>query len=277
MNALETLLRDHPPVVANLISFLLLATAERGLLRTGVWLLTGTFIGWLMEFSSTHNGFPFGMYTYHRANYPDDVWLGDVPLFASVSFAALTYFGYSAALTLLSPLRYERGKLERLEVAGLATSWRVAVLATLLITWMDLVMDPVTHLGRYWFLGDLYHYEPGGVHFDVPLSNYAGWLFTSAAIVLVNQQLDRTLTSAGHAGAPAFNLPMRPLWSIGCQAGTYIMMLVVTIYLMMSSAVPAETPLGGILLSGLVLTAIYGVFVAVMLRRAFRQPSGPIR
>lgn len=276
MAAFFTTLWNHPPVAANLLSFLVLATSERGYARALLWLVSGTFVGWLMEFSSTHNGFPFGAYTYHVANYPDDIWLGTVPLFASLSFAALTYFGYSAALTLLSPLRREQWNVRRIDVPGLATSWRVLLLATLLITWMDLVMDPVTHLGRYWFLGDLYHYEPGGLHFDVPLSNYGGWLLTSFVIVLVNQQIDRWLAAAGHPAEPAFELPLRPLWAIASQAGTYIMMLVVTLYLMTSPEVPAATPLGGILLSGAALTGIYGVFVAVMLRRALVGQVGHV-
>ncbi len=275
MDALLTLLRNHPPVAANLLAFLVLAASERGVARTVLWLVSGTFLGWLMEFSSTHNGFPFGAYTYHRGNYPDDVWLGTVPLFASVSFAALTYFGYSAALTLLSQLRRQGWKLERIEVADLATSWQVLMLATLLITWMDLVMDPVTHLGRYWFLGDLYDYEPGGLHFDVPLTNYLGWLITSFTIVLTNQGIDRALATAGRRAASAFDLPLRPLWSIGCQAGTYVMMLVITVYLMMSPEVPVETPLVGILVSGLAFTAIYAAFVAVMLRVAL-SPVGQV-
>jgi putative membrane protein len=271
MHAVLVLLRDHPPVVANLVTFALLATAERGFIRAGLWLLAGTFIGWSMEFSSTHNGFPFGTYSYHPTDYPDDVWLGSVPLFASLSFAALTYFGYSAALTLLSPLRVEGAQVRRLAVPGLPTSWRVLLLATVSITWMDLVMDPVTHLGRYWFLGDLYHYAPGGLHFGVPLSNYAGWLLTSFLIVLVNQTADGWMTRAGAPPSPAFELPFGPLWSIGCQAGTYVMMLVVTLYLMTSGDVPAGTPLGGILLSGLVFTGLYALFVGAALRRAIRQ------
>lgn len=268
MDALLTFFRDHPPVVVNFAVFVLLATAERGFARAAVWLVSAPFLCWLMELSSTHNGFPFGMYTYKQANYPDDLWLGTVPLFASLGFGSLMYFGYSAALTLLSPLRRDGSSMRRLDVPGLATSWRVLVLATVLITWMDLVMDPVTHLGRYWFLGDLYNYEPGGFHFDVPLSNYAGWFFTSFVIVLVNQAADRVLTDAGYPAAPAFELPLRPLWSIGCQAGTYLMMLVITVYLMTVAEVPSTTPLGAILASGLGLTALYATVVGVMLRRA---------
>jgi putative membrane protein len=268
-------LLNHPPVVANLLTFLLLSAAERGLLRTAVWLVSGTLIGWSMEYSSTHNGFPFGMYVYHQESYPQDIWVGTVPLFASLSFAALTYFGYSAARTLLSALRRDGWTLQRIEPPDLATSWRVLLLATLLITWMDLVMDPVTHLGRYWFLGDLYHYDPPGMHFDVPLTNYAGWVWTSFLIVLVNQLADRRLAASGYPETPRFDLPLRPLWSIGSQAGTYLMMLIVSLYLMTSERVPEHTPLAGILVSGAVLSAIYGVFVVSMLRRGFERGQTP--
>jgi putative membrane protein len=178
-------------------------------------------------------------------------------------------------MTLLSPLRRQGWKVERIETAGLATSWQVLVLATVLITWMDLVMDPVTHLGRYWFLGDLYDYEPGGLHFDVPLTNYAGWLITSFTIVSANQFIDRALAAAGYPAAAAFDLPLRPLWSIACQAGTYVMMLVITVYLMMSPDVPTETPLLGILASGLVFTGIYAAFVGIRLNAAL-SPAGRV-
>lgn len=264
----------HPPVAANLAAFLLLAVAEVGALRAVIWLLTATSLCWLMEISSTHTGFPFGFYTYHRASYPDDVWLGTVPLFASLGFGSLMYFGYSAALTLLSPLRLEGWTVRRHHVPGLATSWRALLLAAISITWMDLVMDPVTHLGRYWFLGDLYHYEPGGLHFGVPLSNYAGWLLTSLVVVGTNQQIDRWLEAIGRRAEPAFDLPFRPLWAIGCQAGTYVMMLAVTVSLIGAPSVPPEVPLGGILVNGLVLTGLHAVFVGVMLRRAFARPAG---
>jgi putative membrane protein len=272
MDGIIALVRDHPPVAVNLAAFLLLAAAEVGVLRAATWLVSATSLCWLVELSSTRTGFPFGFYKYHQANYADDIWLGGIPLFASLGFGSLMYFGYSAALTLLSPLRRDGSTVRRIDVPGLATAWQVLVLATVLITWMDLVMDPVTHLGRYWFLGDLYDYRPGGLHFDVPLANYGGWLLTSFVIVLVNQAVDRGLTAAGHPAAPAFDLPLRPLWSIGCQAGTYLMMLAVTVYLFFSPEVPEDVPLPGILLSGLVLTGIYAAFVATMLRHAFARP-----
>jgi uncharacterized membrane protein len=270
-NALLVMLLNRPAVVANVTAFLILALAERGALRTMWWLATGTAIGWLMEFSSTRTGFPFGHYAYHPAAFANEWSAGGVPLFASLSFAALTYFGYSAACTLLAPLHGEGLAVRRVPDPHLATSWRVLLLATVLITWMDVVIDPLTLLGRYWHLGDLYHYESLGAHFGVPLSNYAGWLFTSCAIVGANQLLDRALRRSGAAGRPLFSLPFQPFWSIGAQAGTYVYMTLVALYLLASRRVPDAVPVGAILASGLLCTAAYALLVTWSIRRGRRR------
>jgi uncharacterized membrane protein len=146
----------------------------------------------------------------------------------------------------------------------------VLLLAAVLITWMDVVIDPVTLLGRYWHLGDLYHYEPAGIHFGVPLSNYGGWLLTSVAIVGINQLIDKRLRAAGNAPSSLYELPFQPFWSIGAQAGTYVYMICVTLYLLGAGTVAVATPLWQILDSALLFTAVYAAFAAVMIRRAFR-------
>ena len=112
MDALTAMLTERPYVLAFLAAFLVISSAERGMRRTLFWLASGTFLGWLMEFSSIRTGFPFGSYTYHEANFPDELWLGGVPFFASLSFAFLTYFGYSIARTFLSVLE-RRGNWPR--------------------------------------------------------------------------------------------------------------------------------------------------------------------
>src|SRR3990172_3090187 len=75
----------------------------------------------------------------------------------------------------------------------------VLALAALVTTWPDTVTDPVAHLGKYWFLGDLYKYHARGVHFDVPLTNYGGWIFASLVIVFVNQRFDGLLRASNVA------------------------------------------------------------------------------
>jgi uncharacterized membrane protein len=262
------MLRNRPAVVANVAAFVVLALAERGTVRTLLWLCVGTAIGWAMEFASTRTGFPFGEYVYHTDSFVGEWSAGGVPLFASLSFAALTYLGYSAACTLLSGLRGTGSRTRRSD--NETTSWRVLVLSAVLITWMDVVIDPLTLLGRYWHLGDLYHYKASGIHFGVPLSNYGGWFFTSLLIVGTNLLLDRLLRNGGIGPSAVYALPFQPFWSIAAQAGTYLYLICVAAYLLAAGAVPAGIPLQEILMSTLVCSAAYAVFTAIMIHRAFR-------
>lgn len=263
----------RPYVVVLVFAFWIIAGAERGFRRAGIWFVTGTFIGWLVEFSSTRNGFPFGDYVYHEALFPEELWIGGVPLFASLSFACLTYLGYSIAYTLLSGMRLGERGLERIENREVAISIPVLLLATAIITWMDLVLDPVTHLGEYWGLGSLYHYDPPGIHFDVPLSNYAGWLFTSFSIVAVNQLIERFTIRSADEMRGAYRLPFQPLLCLIADFGQYLFMIAVLFYLMNSDEVPSDTPLVGILISTLFFAAGYVMGVGSLLVRALPSQS----
>ena len=195
---LETI-AHRPYVLAIVIVFWMLAPIEIGWRRALAWFVSGTSLGWLAEFSSTRTGFPFGHYAYHGNLFPHEPWIGGVPPFASVSFAALTYFGYSSAITLLAPLRRRGADVVAYVGRRLRRSRAALLLGALIPTWLDMTMDPVTHLGRYWMLGDLYHYEDPGLHFHVPLSNYLGWLVTCLAIIAVNQLADRVPARAPEA------------------------------------------------------------------------------
>jgi putative membrane protein len=272
MDGLLALFTERPYVIAFLLAFMVIATAERGVPRMLAWLVTGTFIGWLMEFSSTHNGLPFGEYAYNEGSFPDELWLGGVPLFASLSFASLSYISYSAACTFLGTLERNGSDIQRRPAPDIERSLRVVALAAVIATWMDTVMDPVTHLGQHWFLGDLYAYGGDGQHFDVPLSNYGGWLLTAACIVFVNQRLDSLLSLAG-AGARGFHLPLKPFSAIGTIFGIFAFMIGITVYLMASDSLPASEPINEILLSGLALSGAFVVFTIVMVRRALARDT----
>jgi len=269
MQPLLTTIANRPYVLAIVIVFWVLAPREIGWRRAAVWFVTGTLLGWLAEYASTRSGFPFGGYTYHPERFPGELWIGGVPPFASVSFAALTYLGYSSAVTLLAPLRRRGGDVVSFPTPARRRSAGVLVLAAIVPTWLDTVVDPVTHLGRYWMLGDLYHYDPPGLHFDVPLVNYAGWILTCFSIVLVNQIADRAMPPAPPGRA---RLPMRPLWGLGSIVGNMLFMLAVTVQLMRSPEVPDSVPLRGILVSGLGLTGAFVAFATIMVRRGFARP-----
>ncbi len=269
------MLTERPYVVAFLVSFLVIAWAERGWQRMLFWLVSGTFLGWLMEFSSVRTGFPFGFYSYHEENFPNELWIGDIPFFASLSFAFLTYFGYSIARTLLSRLELRGRDIQLSSSARMDGALLVLLLAALITTWADTITDPVAHLGRYWFLGDLYAYEGQGFHFDVPLSNYAGWLFTSLLIVFVNQRFDDWLRARG-ATAEGFYLPFKPLWAVGSLLGNFAFMIGVTLYLLASDDVPASVSASQLLASGLALSGLFVVFAAVMIGRGLAREPAPV-
>jgi uncharacterized membrane protein len=275
VSELFALLTERPYVVAFLVTFLVVSGAERGWRRTLFWLASGAFLGWLMEFSSIRNGFPFGDYAYNEHNFPDEVWIGGVPLFASLSFAFLTYFGYSIACTFLSPVERRGVDIQRRIDPRIDGSLRVLLLAAAITTWSDTIVDPVAHLGKYWFLGDLYAYHGHGVHFDVPLTNYAGWLFTSVCIVALNQLFDAWLRGRERTPARGFPLPSKPLWALGTFFGNCAFMIGVTIYLLDADSVPASKPIGQLLASGVVLTAAFALFSALMLRRCFAREAPP--
>jgi putative membrane protein len=265
LTELIAMLTERPYVLAFLASFLVISGAERGWLRTAFWLASGTFLGWLMEFSSTRNAFPFGMYDYHEPLFPDELFIGGVPLFASLSFAFLPYFAYSVACTFLSRLEYRDGDMQRVIEPRVDNSLRVLILAALITTWIDLAIDPVALLGQHWFLGDLYSYSEDGFHFGVPLSNYAGWVFTALCVVFVNQRFDVWLRDRG-VELGGYYLPFKPLWALGSVLGNFAFMLGITVYLLASDAAPNE-PLGAVLLSGLALSGLFVLFAAVMIRR----------
>jgi putative membrane protein len=273
MEPLLNTVANRPYVMAVVIVFWILAPIEIGGRRALVWFVSGTLLGWLSEFASTRTGFPFGHYAYHAHLFPDEVWVGGVPPFASVSFASLTYFGYSGATTLLAPLRRVGSDVVAVVTPSLRRSSGVLLLATVIPTWLDTIVDPVTHLGRYWMLGDIYHYEAPGRHFDVPLSNYLGWLFTCFVIVAANQRADHWLAPRDEPAPARSRLPFQPFWSLGTIVGNMIFMLVVTIQLMRAPAVPPETPLAALLVSGTALTAAFAFFCAVMIRHGFSRAT----
>ncbi|MBI4412501.1 MAG: carotenoid biosynthesis protein [Deltaproteobacteria bacterium] len=66
-----------------------------------------------------------------------------------------------------------------------------SLLSALFVVILDIVVDPLAHLGDQWFLGKIYYYPKPGFYFDVPLSNFAGWFLVSFVIVGVNLMLER--------------------------------------------------------------------------------------
>jgi uncharacterized membrane protein len=181
----------RPYVFVFLVVYLLAAVTKMGWTKTAAFTLVAWAVAYAAEFSSTRNGFPFGMYVYVDASRDRELWLANIPFFDSLSFTFLCYLGFALAIFLYAPLVWVRGDFQVAETRAVRTSWRVLFTGAFLTALLDVVIDPLTVRGDRWFLGRIYYYPEGGIHFGVPLSNYAGWFLVALVTIAAFQALDR--------------------------------------------------------------------------------------
>ena len=184
----------RPYVFVFLAVYLFAAVTRMGWGKTLAFTAVAWVIAYAAEFSSTRNGFPFGMYVYVDATRTRELWLSNVPFFDSLSFTFLCYLGWALAVFLYAPLHCVRGDFQVADTREVRTSWRVLLTGAFLTTLLDIVIDPLTVRGDRWFLGRIYYYPEGGIHFGVPLSNYVGWFLVALASIAVFQVLERRAT-----------------------------------------------------------------------------------
>jgi uncharacterized membrane protein len=202
----------RPYVFIFLLAFLAFSWMEQGKLRTGIWLVTGYLIAFTAEWCSVNPAIqvPFGYYVYHADVLENDLAIAGVPFFDSLSFAFLSYVSFSFAQYFMSPL-WRRGlNFQRVTSRGIRNSPATLFLGAAFMTVIDIVVDPVAHLGRHWFLGDIYHYPAPGHHFNVTLANYAGWFVVGWAIIFVNQRIDGLLANREIASGKEVRMPYVP-------------------------------------------------------------------
>lgn len=143
-------------------------------------------VSFAAEYASTHTGFPYGRYTYVAGTQGDELYLSNVPLFVPVSFGVVVWAGRALALGTRA------GRAAGSSARATAT---LALLAGMYATVLDVIIDPMTLRGDTWFLGTLYRFDETGPWFDVPWSNFGGWLLVSAIIVAIDDRLGRPAAS----------------------------------------------------------------------------------
>lgn len=199
----------RPYVFAFFGAFLLACVPHVGWRKTLTFTVVGYLIAFASEKLSISTGFPYGWYYYIDATSHKELWIWGVPFFDSLSYVFLTYCSYSTALFILSPLATRGYDLITLETRAIRRSWPALVLGAFLQTFLDIIIDPTSYQGHRWFLGQIYGYREEGLHFGVPLSNYAGWLLTSFVLVAAFQWIDRTQEKDRPYGL--IHLPFRSL------------------------------------------------------------------
>ena len=170
----------RPYVFFFLATFLFSAIQLIGWPRTWRFLLISWTTAFVCEVSSTRNGIPFGEYIYNGSTMGQELYFFNVPFMVPISFSFLLYAAYCVVLCLFLPIDRSSPSTQhllkplRFDIAA-RTSWPVLLITACLFALIDMVIDPVALRGDRWFLGKIYHYTDPGIHFGVPLTNYAGW------------------------------------------------------------------------------------------------------
>ncbi|MGO9602894.1 MAG: carotenoid biosynthesis protein [Candidatus Binataceae bacterium] len=193
MHLLISTVALRPYVFIFLASFLFIAIVNFGLRATLLFAILTYVVSLGCEWSSVHNGFPFGLYHYIEGTRNREIWVFGVPFMDSLSFTFLGFASYTVALLLCAPLYRNGWDLRLLDTWKIRRAPRVWLLASLFMVMIDWVVDPLSVLGDRWFLGKIFWYDPAGPHFGVPISNYLGWYFVAAVTIAIFVLLDSAM------------------------------------------------------------------------------------
>jgi len=199
-----------------------------GLKRALLFSVVGYLIAWLSEYSSIHNGIPYGYYYYLENTKGHELWVLGVPFMDSLSYVFLAYAGYSVALMIISPLMLSGKRVCVLETKRLRNSLSARLLGALFFVYLDIIIDPIALQGHKWFLGAVYGYPEKGVYFGVPISNFIGWYVVGFLMIYALQKIDGSLDA--RTDYVGFKYSWRYLLGPGLYFGILIFNLSVTFF-----------------------------------------------
>jgi putative membrane protein len=154
-----------------------------------------------------------------------ELYLANVPFFDPLSFTFLAYASLGLARLLLG----DRGGLGERRLP-------LAVVAGLLMMWLDVVIDPLAVRGDRWFLGRIFYYPEPGRYFGVPLANFAGWALLGTLIVGIWLTLEHRVGGAPARGSGRLAGRWYP-WYLG--AALYYLVLAFNLAVTAAVAEPA--------------------------------------
>ena len=244
----------RPYVTIFMLFFLLLAWLEQGWSRTLFWIFSSYLIALAAEWGSINYGIPFGDYTYHYEALSHDLMILGVPFFDTLSFSFLSYVSFSFAQFFLSPLSIQGLNIQRHSTPLIRNSLATLFLGSYLMVVVDLIVDPVASLGKFWFLGDIYHYPNPGVHFGVTFANYCGWFVVAFLTLFINQRFDLWLNQRGQPKGENSKAPALGLFAPCFWAGIVLFQLGITYWI-------AQSPQDGIDHERVTLQAVTGTYI----------------
>lgn len=219
----------RPYVFIFLLVYLVGCSLHLGAKRAVWFCVVGYFIAWLSEYSSIHNGIPYGYYYYVEQTKGEELWVLGVPFFDSLSYVFLAYASYSVAMLVVSPVLRSKGVVYLLETKKIRNSVYTTILGAVFFVYLDIIIDPVALLGDRWFLGRIYGYPDKGTYFGIPISNFIGWFAVGLLLVYTLQRIDDRLRKVkdwvGH------KYPWRYVIGPGLYFGVLLFNLSVTFYI----------------------------------------------
>lgn len=226
----------RPYVFVFLAAFLFCAGRLLGWTRTWFFFFNTWLTALLCELSSTRTGVPFGWYFYNGSTEGEELYLWNVPFMDSLSFTFLLFASYCLALWFVLPAERDPAhrppRLPRLIFDGDSRrSWSAVGLTAFLFALIDVVIDPVALRGDRWFLGKIYFYPDGGVHFGVPISNYVGWAVVGLIALSIYRLIDRQLPARPNAPAADTRITVDVLLGCGLYYGVLFFNLAMTFWI----------------------------------------------
>jgi len=210
----------RPYVFVFFAIYLFLAVTNLGWKRAVLFTIVAYLTAFICEWSSAvaATGFPFGLYYYIDQTSHRELWIAGVPFMDSLSFTFLSYVSLEMATILLCRPRWSDFRVENAD--RMRMTWKAALLASFLMMYLDIIIDPVALRGDRWFLGKIYYYPNSGAYFGVTIANFLGWFFVCFVIIRLFFLLDRLLFKGDekiHSGVLEYRL--KPLGSIGLYFG----------------------------------------------------------
>jgi uncharacterized membrane protein len=219
----------RPYVFVFLLIYLLGCSVHLGIKRALFFCITGYLIAWLSEYSSIHNGIPYGFYYYIKHTKGEELWVLGVPFFDSLSYVFLAYASYSMALMIIAPVLRTRGIIYLLETKKIRNSIYTTILGAIFFVYLDIIIDPVALLGDRWFLGQIYGYPQKGIYFGIPISNFIGWFVVGFLMICALQKIDSRLYKVKDWFEHKY--PCRYIIGPGLYLGVIIFNLAITFYI----------------------------------------------
>ncbi|HET6513791.1 MAG TPA: carotenoid biosynthesis protein [Thermodesulfovibrionales bacterium] len=208
----------RPYVFVFFLAYFFGCSLHLGIKRAALFIVVGYIIAWLSEYSSIHNGIPYGYYYYIEQTRGRELWVLGIPFMDSMSYVFLAYASYAMALAVTSPI-LSRGPLYLLETKMLRKSLSTRILGAVFFLYLDIIIDPLALRGKEWFLGQIYGYPQKGAYFGVPISNFAGWLIVGFLMIYALQLIDAYLDSSRIRDYAGYRYPWRYLIGPGLYLG----------------------------------------------------------